>query len=147
MVRKDSERGGVRQRKRRHIESHTKCVQCHEDCFVGSGAVHAHHEKTHHEHTRNEMAIAKQALRLDKSVGYDAHQRRHEDRHDTLYRIKPRNLGTHTGSAKIITHRSEVSSPHGELQEVHQCQTHFNIHNCNSFLFPIKRLTACLQPF
>ena len=66
------------------------------------------------------MAEGKSFLCLDVSVGHYAHKRRHEYGHDTLHGKKPFDLRTEADVAEIAAEGSEVSTPCGILQEVHQ---------------------------
>ena len=74
------------------------------------------------------MTETQQSLGLDISVSHDTHQRRHEETDNTLDGIEPGYLVTEARSPQIITHACKVCTPNGELQEVHQCQTEFQIH-------------------
>ena len=81
------------------------------------------------------MTKAKHALRLHVFIGNNTHQRRHENRYNTLNGIEPRHLGPHPCFSKIIAHACEVCSPDSEFQEIHHCQTKFNVHIVYRFWF------------
>ena len=71
------------------------------------------------------MTNAQQSLRLYIFVCYDSHDGRHENGHDTLYGIEPRNLISEPGNSQIVSHASQISSPYSELNEVHDCKSCF----------------------
>jgi hypothetical protein len=78
------------------------------------------------------MADAQQPLRLNEFVGYYTHERRHKNGYDALDGIKPWDQVSHSSLSKIITHASEISSPDSEFQEIHYCQTKFQVHIINN---------------
>ena len=67
-------------------------------------------------------------LSWNPTIGHNAYQCRHKDTRDALHGIKCTNVCTLIGISQITTHRSQVSSPHGKLQEVHNDQSYFQIH-------------------
>ena len=86
-------------------------------------SLHAHPPAAQHKGTGHQMAETQQALRLYPLISYDAHQRRHENRHDALNGIEPGNLTAQACHAQIVSHTRQIGSPDGKLQEVHYCKS------------------------
>ena len=75
------------------------------------------------------MTQTEQPLSLNPLVGYDAHDCRHEDGHNTLNGIEPSYPASETGLRKIAALARQIRSPHCELQETEQNQLEFlNFH-------------------
>ena len=74
------------------------------------------------------MAQPQQTLGRNPTVGYDAQNGRHKQGYYTLHGIKQPDVATQPDTGKVSSHRSQVSSPHGKLQEVHHNQSKFYIH-------------------
>jgi hypothetical protein len=67
------------------------------------------------------MTEPQQALGWNPSVGYDANQGWHKDGNEPLHGKERTNIGTHANITEIDSHASQIGSPYGELQEVHDC--------------------------
>ena len=119
---------GVGQRDGRHEEGQAAAVEDEQraELDIRSG-VHAIHAGGNHEDAGQALAEREHFLRLHPVVGHDAHERRHEDRHDALHRKEPFDMRAQADVAQIASQRREVGSPDGKLQEVHHDQSESDI--------------------
>ena len=119
----DREGGGVCQGDGGHIERHTQRIEGDEEAlrlqFLTEASLQSKPPASQHEAACQQMAEAQHTLRLHILIGNDTHQCGHEDRHDTLDGIEPGDLIAQTCDAEIVTHTSEIGTPHGELQKIH----------------------------
>ena len=82
----------------------------------------------HANHTEggNHVANGEHALRLNETVGQDTHYGWHENGDYALNGVEPTDVGSHTFASQKTTHRNEISTPHGKLQEVHTDKASFD---------------------
>ena len=64
------------------------------------------------------MAEAHEFFCRYPSVGYNSHQRGHEERNYTLNRIEITNVWPKTMAGKVSAHASEIRAPNSKLQKV-----------------------------
>ena len=127
VVLQDGERHRVGQGQRGHVECHAEGVDGNKHRLIGYGGAHAHIGKVNHRCTSNQVADAQQTLRLDVLVGDNTHESGHENRHDALDGIEPRDFGTHACTSQIVAHAGEIGTPHSELQEIHHDESQLKI--------------------
>ena len=70
------------------------------------------------------MAYAEHFLRWYIFISDDSHYSRHENRDDSLHCIENADFGTHSDSCEVTAHGSQIRSPDGILQEIHNYQPH-----------------------
>ena len=72
-----------------------------------------------HKEGREKVTERKHLLGRYPAVGHDAEQCRHKEGDYTLHGIEQTDLLRHTNGDEVTSHRGEVGTPYGELQEVH----------------------------
>ena len=129
-----------------HIESHTQGVGGDKHCLVGGGTSLSHHKQSNHSGTCQQMANAQQTLRLNPFICHNAHQCGHENRHDTLNGVEPRDFRAHTCLSKVVAHTCEIRSPNSKLEEIHHNQSKLQILHFGIMFFKLLyRFEVCWQ--
>ena len=114
---------GVGNCNRGHKEGYAQAVEQEERGeFHLCAGLHAVDTGTNHEETGQTVAKGKYFLGRHEPVGDDAHQGRHKDGHNTLHGKEPFDLRAQADIAQITAQGSQVSTPDGKLQEIHQNQ-------------------------
>ena len=88
---------------------------------VGAGA-HRVPAGGEHRQAGDALAEGQDLLRRDPLVGDDAHQGRHEDGDETLRGEEKPDLRAKAGTGEETAHGSQVGTPGGEFQKIHQDQ-------------------------
>ena len=105
----------------RHIECDAQAVEHEEGCeFNACTGAHTVNSSSEHEQAGKPVAERQSLLRLNETVGDNAHKCGHENGNYALHGEEPLDLGAETDVAKVTPKRSEIGAPGRILEEIHQ---------------------------